>query len=147
MALRVSVPKPAAVEEPMDEMPMDEMPMHEEMEALPEEEMVEEMPEEGLAPFATKVSPMVSGYRGPEMGPFMCSNCQYFGLEGENSCQVVEGFIEAEGMCNLFTGLASEEVPMDAPIEEEVPMEDELAPEEVFEDVPVEPMDDELPME
>lgn len=50
-----------------------------------------------------------SGYAGPEKGPFECSNCIHF--DGQNKCdnpQVVSdpevnGQVEAEGCCNLFS--------------------------------------------
>ena len=56
-----------------------------------------------------------SGYAGPENGPFECENCIHF--QPPNSCdnpQVqsdpeVNGQVEPEGCCNLFSPAGNEE--------------------------------------
>jgi hypothetical protein len=48
-----------------------------------------------------KLTKVISGYLPPEDGPFECENCHYF--KKPNSCEIVEGDIDAEGCCNLFT--------------------------------------------
>lgn len=53
----------------------------------------------------SKIDPKNAGYMGPEMGPFQCSNCQFFDNGG--SCQVVAGPIDPNGCCNNFTSQAS----------------------------------------
>ena len=37
----------------------------------------------------------------PESGPFECEYCHYF--DEPRSCELVEGTIEPDGCCNLFT--------------------------------------------
>lgn len=120
------------VEEPMEEAPMDEMPV----EDMPvEEEMVEEPPmEEPMMeqPQAGLVDPTVAGYKGPEMGPFMCGNCQFYSGEGE--CMILAAPVEEEGLCNLFMSMPSsesidEELPME-PEQQELPFDEEEIPAE-----------------
>jgi hypothetical protein len=48
-----------------------------------------------------KLSKNISGYLPPEDGPFECERCHYF--RPSVSCELVEGTIEPEGCCNLFT--------------------------------------------
>lgn len=52
---------------------------------------------------AEKVSPEISGYMGPELGPFTCSNCSFFNTQDNASCHIVSGPIDPNGCCNLFT--------------------------------------------
>lgn len=42
-----------------------------------------------------------ANYMGPDQGPFKCSACEYF--QQPSSCQKVDGVIDAEGCCNLFS--------------------------------------------
>lgn len=78
-----------------------------------------------LPSMAHKVSPMVAVYKGPEMGPFMCSNCHFYETgsgdsgdgpidptnpdpsnnpsSGQGSCSIVDGPIDPNGVCNLFS--------------------------------------------
>jgi hypothetical protein len=42
----------------------------------------------------------ISGYMGPESGPFECEHCIHFQAPG--SCEIVAGDIDPEGCCNLF---------------------------------------------
>lgn len=60
---------------------------------------------------AGQVDPATAGYRGPEQGPFMCSNCSYWegSPEGGGQCSIVSGAIDPNGICNLFTTLASQD--------------------------------------
>jgi hypothetical protein len=37
----------------------------------------------------------------PEAGPFECEECHYF--SSPRACELVEGTIDPEGCCNLFT--------------------------------------------
>lgn len=37
----------------------------------------------------------------PEAGPFECEHCHYF--QQPNKCELVQGGIDPEGCCNLFT--------------------------------------------
>lgn len=145
MALRVAGKKPAFLEEEAAEAPMpEEMPVEEEM---PEEELpAEEMPQEDMgdemgteAPEEGVVDPVVAGYKGPEMGPFMCGNCQFFNPDGSNTCSLVAGPVEPEGVCNLFTAhpVQEEEMPEEGMPEEEMPAEEmpeELPAEELPEE-------------
>jgi hypothetical protein len=60
---------------------------------------------QGLAPGKPKfdiqkVTQPVSGYMGPEMGPFECEHCHHF--EDPGSCNIVSGAIDPHGCCNLF---------------------------------------------
>ena len=73
---------------------------------------------------AQMVSPMVAGYKGPELGPFACGNCEHWNEDG--SCDIVAGPIHPEGVCNLFEPIHAEEdgeampedvMPMEEPIE------------------------------
>src|SRR5690242_9024284 len=59
---------------------------------------------------ADRVDPSIAGYMGPEMGPFMCSRCDFFAEP--NACHIVSGPIAPDGCCNLFT-------PMDTGSEEQ----------------------------
>ena len=71
-----------------------------------------------------KVDPEVSRYKGPEEGPFQCQHCEFF--EGENSCHLVSGPIDPEGVCNLFTtkgGDNPDEEAIEAPEATEEPTE------------------------
>lgn len=127
--LRIAGNKPPVPEEPMpEEMPVEE-PMPEEMMAEEEVPMEEglEQPEGGM------LDPMIAGYKGPEMGPFMCANCQYF---SEGTCAIVAGPVDDMGLCNLFTPVPQEEeMPVD---EEELPMEEPMPEEAPAEEVPME---------
>lgn len=79
-----------------------------------------------------KLDPMVAMYKPPEMGPFVCGNCYHF--DGQGACNIVEGPIDPEGHCNVWTppGFdqmmqqevpeeASPEMTMEAPVEGAVP--------------------------
>lgn len=48
-----------------------------------------------------KVPQMAAGYLGAEYGPFTCSTCVMF--EAPDSCSIVDGAIEADGVCNVWT--------------------------------------------
>lgn len=50
---------------------------------------------------ADKVDPTVARYMTPDLGPFICANCEHFTQDGD--CQVVSGPIDPEGVCILFT--------------------------------------------
>lgn len=39
-------------------------------------------------------------YMDGDQGPFRCDHCEYFSKP--NSCQIVEGFIDPAGCCNLY---------------------------------------------
>lgn len=120
MALRVGGAKPVPVEE---EIPVEEpMPVEEEMPVEPEMPMEEPVPAGGM------LDPMVAGYRGPEMGPFMCGNCIHF--NGDGSCQILSGPVDEGGLCNVFTAIPQEE---EMPMEEEMPAEEPPIEEEMAE--------------
>jgi hypothetical protein len=75
------------------------------------------------------LDPALVVYRGPQEGPFQCSNCIYF--TGANACVQVAGEIDPMGLCNLFTtmsGPAEEVAPAEEPlpVEAEVPVEEEM---------------------
>lgn len=48
-----------------------------------------------------KTSKLTVVYMGPENGPFRCGSCEYF--SEPNACQKVEGIIQPEACCNLFS--------------------------------------------
>jgi hypothetical protein len=100
---------PVEEEMPVEEAPVEEMPMEE------PEMPVEEPPMESEAPMGL-VDPMLAGYKDPEMGPFMCGNCQYYA--GEGTCTILASPVDENGLCNLFMGMAPEE---------EEPVMDEMA--------------------
>lgn len=106
MALRIG---PAATQVAPIEEPMMEDPMPEQSEVMSEPMMMgeEEMGEPNAMELG-KVAPIIAVYRTPDMGPFMCGNCAYF--RGD-SCIIVDGSIEPEGICNMFTAAESEEAP------------------------------------
>jgi len=143
MALRIGGGKPAmpSISEallPEDEeaLPIEEMAP----EAMPEEDLMAELPEsldeEPMAEGGGEVDPLIAGYKGPENGPFACGNCVYFGRHGENTCAIVSGPIDAEGICNMFTSAAGAEAGMP---EEEAPLpEEEITPEPAPEEIPEE---------
>jgi hypothetical protein len=72
------------------------------------------------------LDPALVVYRGPQEGPFQCSNCIYF--TGANTCVQVAGEIDPMGLCNLFTTMSgpAEEVAEPLPVEPEVPVEEEM---------------------
>lgn len=53
-----------------------------------------------------KLTKVVSGYLPPEDGPFECENCHYFSQPRD--CELVEGTIDPEGCCNLYTSVDSD---------------------------------------
>jgi hypothetical protein len=48
-----------------------------------------------------KLTKVISGYMPPEAGPFECEYCHYF--NEPRGCELVEGNIDRDGCCNLFT--------------------------------------------
>jgi len=48
-----------------------------------------------------KVSQDVVVYMGGDLGPFKCANCNFF--QAPNACAIVDGEIDPEGCCDLFT--------------------------------------------
>lgn len=52
-----------------------------------------------------KVDPKIAVYMPPELGPFTCSNCENFD-DGDGSCSIVDGPIDPQGMCHIYTPLA-----------------------------------------
>lgn len=82
------------------------------------------------------LDPVTAGYRGPEQGPFMCGNCQYFASHGPNTCEFVSGDIDEMGVCNIFTaspghdGQDTGEQPTEQPVEGNVPPVGEPVPTE-----------------
>lgn len=58
-------------------------------------------------------SPAVN-YFGPEKGPFLCGNCEYFKRDGESDdgyCrnEQVQAHVELAGCCNLFEQIEDKE--------------------------------------
>lgn len=47
-----------------------------------------------------KTSKTAVVYMDGEKGPFRCDNCSEF--EAPNGCEIVEGYIDPEGCCNLY---------------------------------------------
>lgn len=135
MALRVGGARPAPPVE--EEMSFEDMPMEDEM--PPEEEMPEEMPEE-LQEAAQEeptdlrglVDPAVAGYKGPEMGPFMCANCQYFA--GDTTCLLLAAPVDEEGLCNLFVEAQGDQPEAEMPEESDEPEPEGVMPEEMPEE-------------
>lgn len=74
-----------------------------------------------------KVSQQVSGYMGPEMGPFECGNCIHF--EVPRSCGIVSGDIDPKGHCNNYESSGPEEAK--AHEAEELPQEEAAEQEEI----------------
>ncbi len=93
------------------------------------EEATETPQEESMEPQGGGLlDPMTAGYKTPDQGPFMCRNCIHYGVQGENTCEIVAGPIHEDGICNVFTsGAAAPEG--DMPMEQETPQE-EVAPQE-----------------
>jgi len=101
--------------------------------AVTEEEPLAEEPTEELPvePTTGAVSQYTAGYKGPEEGPFNCGNCVFF---TDGTCKIVDGEIDPEGVCNLFTTMSGAEMP--AGPEEDIPEpEDEPLPEAPPEEV------------
>ena len=48
-----------------------------------------------------KASQQVSGYMGPESGPFECEHCHFW--QAPNACKLVADEIDPHGVCNLYT--------------------------------------------
>jgi hypothetical protein len=124
MALRIGGAKPTSpppIEEDLTALQEEPEVMPEEMaaEPLPEEEMPVEEPAGG-----GEVDMIVAGYRDPSEGPFMCSNCTFFGRHGDGTCAIVSGSIDPDGLCNMFTTLSREEAPIEEPMPEEAPVEE-----------------------
>lgn len=81
---------------------------------------VEDVPQEGpddtqeplsaepdqAMPTQAQADPMVAGYKGPEQGPFMCSNCIFW--QEPEACSLVSGPISPDGICSLFTSMAAQ---------------------------------------
>lgn len=129
MALRVGGGSGAApveeelpVEEPVEEAPLPEEPTEE---SVPDEEIPMEEPTGGV------LDQITVNYLGPEMGPFSCGSCKFF---TGNGCQIVQGQIEADGICNVFTPMDTSggEEPVEEPVEE-APVEEPM-PEEPVEE-------------
>jgi len=68
---------------------------------------------------ADKVGQDVVHYLGSESGPFECQSCVFF--QGPNGCSIVDGDIDPQGVCNLFTSASGDQ---EAPPDEESPVED-----------------------
>lgn len=92
----------------------------------PEAQLPAAPPPDALPPKADvgmtfqKVAPAVAVYKTSDMGPFICSNCHYF--EDDGSCTLVDGPIDPEGVCNMFTAIEGE--PGETPTQpEEAPVE------------------------
>lgn len=67
---------------------------------------------------AQKVSLKVSGYMGPDQGPFECQGCEHWEDQGDGksgSCEIVSGSIDPHGCCNLFEKGVSQDDDQDAP--------------------------------
>lgn len=103
--------------------------------ALPPELPTEEAPlppEEAPPQFnmsIKKVDPAMVWYKTSDQGPFICSNCDYFEDE-DGSCTLVDGPIDPEGVCNLYTPVAGgAEVPQEPPMDELTEPAEPLPPE------------------
>jgi hypothetical protein len=138
MALRIAGKKPEnRVEQSAPELEAsmtEDIPVEEAPQELPVEDP-SAMPEDpATAQGQGMVDPTIAVYRTPDMGPFMCGNCQYYNADGSNSCHLVAGDIDPMGVCNLFTALPQdqeqEQMPEEMPMEEGQPPVEELPTEE-----------------
>lgn len=108
-------------------------PSQDQAQALPDQQDATSQPDVQAQPMkrfsVEKVDQSISGYMGPEYGPFMCANCEHF--DGANACNIVSGNIDPEGCCNLFTPPDSHDQPEeqeaapDASNDQDQPTEDE----------------------
>lgn len=64
---------------------------------------------------SSKVMPAIAVYMTPDLGPFKCANCAHF--DGQAACDIVDGPIDPEGMCHIFTPMGGGD---EAPPEEEM---------------------------
>jgi hypothetical protein len=71
-----------------------------------------------------KLDPAIVVYKTSDMGPFVCSNCQHW--EEPNSCGIVQGEIDPEGVCCVYTPPEPEEQGGELGVpEEEAPVAEE----------------------
>lgn len=126
MALRIAAGKPAPppIEEepvsPAGDIPQD-TPAEPEATEPPAGDADIDDTGEGL------LDPTLVAYKGPEQGPFTCSNCEYYSPDKPNTCLFVSGFIDDNALCNLFSPMKKEsKEPEAAP--EEAPLPTEAAP-------------------
>jgi hypothetical protein len=55
---------------------------------------------------SNKIPQANAGYQGPDQGPFICANCQFF---SDGTCAVVAGPVDHMGCCNNFTSLSGQQ--------------------------------------
>ena len=53
-----------------------------------------------------KIDPQNAGYQGPDQGPFICANCQFF---DNGKCAVVAGPVDHMGCCNNFSSMSAQQ--------------------------------------
>jgi hypothetical protein len=70
-----------------------------------------------------KLTKVISGYMPPEAGPFECEYCHYFSWR--RACELVEGDIEPDGCCNLFTEEGKAGKPEEELEDEKLELDDE----------------------
>lgn len=92
---------PSGPPPPPEAMPPEAMPP----EQAPPEAMPPEMPQQPMT--FKKVDPSIAVYRQPDDGPFKCANCDHY--EEEGSCTIVDGPIDPEGICSIFTPMSQDE--------------------------------------
>jgi len=118
MVLRIKGTPAAEVTPVPEDMPV--VPEDVSPEVVPED--IEEIPDIPSPLQEGKASIVAANYRTPDLGPFLCANCQYF--DGDETCLIVSGIFDPEGVCNLFT---SSDLPTGDPLSypDEEPLVDE----------------------
>ena len=94
-----------------------------------------DMPEDEVVPEVStgKLEPYVVVYLDGSFGPFQCSNCKNF--QDPNACNVVEGEIDPNGLCHVFSPVDEERAEQNLASE---PEEQEELVEEPEETEPIE---------
>lgn len=85
---------------PQAQTPPDTIPVDQSQET-PDEVVDEPKPDDSNQGGGGQADQSTVGYKGPEQGPFKCSNCVFYSDPG--TCSVVSGDIDPDGVCNIFT--------------------------------------------
>lgn len=64
-------------------------------------------PDGDALPDGDKVDQAIVVYMTSDQGPFACQNCKYF--DQPSACDIVQGPIDPQGCCDLFTKGSSSE--------------------------------------
>lgn len=116
MALMIGGPKktlPPQMQAPEPEAPAgatDQAP-----DAMPQDAAPDAAPDDAGqdAPTGAGLDPSIAGYKTPDMGPFNCGHCVHYEANGPNTCAIVAGEVEEEGVCNVFTPMSEDHGPDD----------------------------------